>query len=38
MKQSSRSVVWQKSMAFVCKVYNVTRGFPKERYGLTSQT
>lgn len=30
--------IWQRSMDFVVKVYEVTAGFPKEeRYGLTSQ-
>ena len=30
--------IWQRSMDFVVKVYEVTASFPKEeRYGLTSQ-
>jgi four helix bundle protein len=30
--------IWQRSMDFVVKVYEVSAGFPKdERYGLTSQ-
>jgi len=31
-------VVWQRSMAFVRRIYQVTEGFPShERYGLVSQ-
>ena len=30
--------IWQRSMDFVVKVYEITAGFPREeRYGLTSQ-
>jgi four helix bundle protein len=30
--------IWQRSMDFVVKIYEVSAGFPKEeRYGLTSQ-
>jgi len=30
--------IWQRSMDFVVKIYEVSTGFPKEeRYGLTSQ-
>ena len=31
-------VVWQKAMAFITEIYQVTKDFPKEEiYGLTSQ-
>lgn len=31
-------VVWQRSVAFVVKIYEITRDFPhEERYGITSQ-
>ena len=31
-------IVWKKSLTFVCDVYRVTTGFPKdERFGLTAQ-
>lgn len=35
---STKLLVWQKSHELVLKVYEITRGFPKEElYGLTSQ-
>ncbi len=39
MGQSYRDLIaWQKAMAFVTEVYEVTKSFPlDERYGLTSQ-
>ena len=39
MKQHYKNLlVWQKAMALVTRVYEISRGFPKEEiYGLTSQ-
>jgi four helix bundle protein len=36
--QSYRQLIaWQKAMDFVAEVYRVTRTFPEEMYGVTSQ-
>lgn len=38
MKTFRKLIVWQKSIAFVTRIYKSVNGFPKEElYGLTSQ-